>query len=74
MLKVHIGQGEARTLEPQIVAANGREVINKVLCKQYPTDEGLLTHMKNNKTDCALAIFETSEPITMPGYIRDAIA
>lgn len=73
-IKVHIGQGEARTLEPQMVAANGRELINKVLRKQYPTDEGLLTHMKNNKTDCALAIFETSEPITMPEYIRDAVA
>lgn len=75
-VKVCIGQGEARTLEPQLVAANGREVINKVLGKKYKTDDELVAHMtdSHNKTDCALAIFETSEPIAMPEYIRDAIA
>jgi hypothetical protein len=30
--------------------------------------------MKNNKTECALKVFESGEPITMPGYIRDAVA
>jgi hypothetical protein len=59
-----------------MVAANSREVINKVLSKSYQTDDELVDYMtnSNNKTDCALAIFETSEPITMPEYIRDAVA
>lgn len=71
-----IGQGEARTLEPQMVAANGLEVMNKVLRKNYATVDELLTYMMNdrNKTNCALAIFETPDPITMPEYIRNAIA
>jgi putative ATP-dependent endonuclease of the OLD family len=73
-IKVCIGQGAARTLEPQLVAANGREVINEVLGKSYETDDDLLTHMRNNKTDCALAIFEAAVSITMPEYIRDAVA
>jgi putative ATP-dependent endonuclease of the OLD family len=75
-IKVCIGQGDARTLEPQLVAANGREVINKVLGKKCKTDDDLVAYMTNpnNKTDCALAIFETSETITMPEYIRDAVA
>jgi predicted ATPase len=75
-IKVCIGQGDARTLEPQLVEANGLEVINKVLGKKYKTTAELVTHMtnSNNKTDCALAIFETTEPIAMPEYIRDAVA
>jgi len=26
-----------------------------------------------NKTECALALFETAEPITFPNYVQDAI-
>jgi hypothetical protein len=73
-VRICIGEGDAKTLEPQMLAANGLEVINKVLGKKYTTDAALLTHMKNNKTDCALAIFDSADPITMPGYIRDAVA
>jgi putative ATP-dependent endonuclease of OLD family len=73
-IRICVGEGAARTLEPQLVAANGLEVINKVLGTQYETDSKLLTHMKNNKTECALKVFESGEPITMPGYIRDAVA
>lgn len=73
-IRICIGQGAARTLEPQMLAANGREVINKVLGKNYKTDAELLTYMRNNKTTCALAVFESTDPIAMPEYIRDAIA
>jgi predicted ATPase len=75
-IKVCIGEGEARTLEPQIVAANGLEVINRVLGKAYKTEDDLVAYMTgpNNKTDCALAIFESGETIAMPGFIRDAVA
>jgi putative ATP-dependent endonuclease of the OLD family len=69
-----IGEGDERTLEPQLLAANGLSVMNKVLDKGYTTDAAMLTHMKHNKTACALAIFDSTEAITMPGYIRDAVA
>lgn len=69
-----IGQGDARTLEPQMLAANGLEAMNRVLGKNYTTEQDLLIHMKRNKTDCALKAFETNETIIMPEYIRDAIS
>ncbi len=74
-ITVHIGKGNHwKTLEPQILAANGREVINDVLGTSYSTDGELLGYMQANKTTCALAIFESTKQITMPEYIRDAIA
>jgi ABC-type cobalamin/Fe3+-siderophores transport system ATPase subunit len=76
-IDVCIGRGdEYRTLETQLVAAAGRESLNRVLGKSYATDEELIAHMTKpyNKTTCALAIFESQEQINMPGYITDAIA
>lgn len=75
-IKVHIGEGSAQTLEPQLVAANGLAVMNRVLGKAYETEDALVAFItgSNNKTDCALAIFEADETITMPGFIRDAVA
>ena len=45
-----------------------------MLGKNYDTDDKLLAYMKREKTTCALAIFESAQSITMPEYIRDAIA
>jgi len=73
-VRICIGEGDERTLEPQMLAANGLATMNKVLGKSYITNADLLTHMKNNKTTCALAVFDSPEPIAMPGYIRDAVA
>lgn len=63
------------TLEPQILAANGREKLNRVLGKSYSTDEELLSYMggDGNKTDCALRILESKEQIGIPEYIQDAV-
>ena len=73
-IQICIGQGAAKTLEPQLLAANNRATMNTVLGKSFDTDEKLLTYMENNKTDCALKIFESPNAITMPEYIRDAVA
>lgn len=74
-ITVHVGaDATLRTLEPQLLAANGRDALNRVFDTNYTSDDDLLKHMKNNKTTCALAIFETRETITMPEYIRDAVA
>lgn len=73
-IRICIGTGTPETLEPQLLEANGRAVINKVLGKSFEADDELLKYMENNKTDCALKIFESSETITMPEYIRAAVA
>ncbi len=63
------------TLEPQLVASNGRDLINRVLNKSFTTDDEAVTHMtsSNNKTDVALALHDTTETLTMPPYIQEAI-
>ena len=61
------------TLEPVILRANNLEILNKILGKNYKEENDLLKHMKKNKTECALKIFETDELINFPQYILDAI-
>jgi putative ATP-dependent endonuclease of OLD family len=61
------------TLEPQLLKANGLEVVNKILGTTYETDERLLNFMQNNKTECALRFFSTDIDWTIPGYIERAI-
>ena len=62
------------TLEPNLVAKNGLEKLNRILGKSF-TDEALLTaHMLRNKTSTALALFSSSEAIGIPDYISNAIA
>jgi predicted ATPase len=73
-IKICVGKGEPKTLEPQLFATNGLDVLNRVLETNYATKDELLNYMANHKTDCALKIFESPESITMPDYIRDAVA
>lgn len=60
------------TLEPKLVKANGAIKINSILGTSLNEDD-LHKYMKSNKTDCALAIFESTEAITYPNYILEAI-
>jgi putative ATP-dependent endonuclease of OLD family len=62
-----------RTLEPQLLKANGRAAIEKILGKTFSDDNELLEHMISNKADCALQFLRTSEPWTVPQYIDHAI-
>ncbi|MDQ0421126.1 putative ATP-dependent endonuclease of OLD family [Peteryoungia aggregata LMG 23059] len=64
----------ARTLEPQILKANGRGVLNDILGTTYATDEDLLKFMQNNKTEVALRLFETDTEWNVPEYISRAVA
>ncbi len=61
------------TLEPCIVRANSLEKINKILNKNYTSDDDLIEYMIKNKTDCALKIFNAKENINYPNYIKKAI-
>lgn len=62
------------TLEPKLLKANSRDLLNRIFGTTHATDDDLLKYMKGNKTDCALKIFDTEEPVVFPQYILDAIA
>ena len=40
----------------------------------YPDEESISKFMQDNKTDCALKIFDTNAVIKFPQYILDAIS
>lgn len=68
------------TLEPQIVEANKDQldVLRKILKINeinYPDKNSIIKYMtnKNNKTECALKIFDTEDRMIFPQYILDAI-
>jgi putative ATP-dependent endonuclease of the OLD family len=61
------------TLEPKLVKANSVETLNAIFRTEHNLN-GLHKYMKNNKTECALAIFSAKTKINYPKYILDAIA
>ncbi|MFC9992481.1 ATP-dependent endonuclease [Streptomyces globisporus] len=74
-ISVHVGQDKAyKTLEPQLLKANGLVTMNAILGKNFTSEVDLLEHMEDRKTTCALTIFSSDQTINMPEYIRDAVA
>lgn len=63
------------TLEPQLVKHNQISVLNRVFGKTYTDTSELIDYMtkSENKTDCAVKIFETTEDIIIPPYIYNNI-
>ena len=63
------------TLEPKLLKANGNNLtlFNEVLGTSFTTIEELQKYMKHNKTDTALAIFDSTKDIVFPDYILEAI-
>ena len=61
------------TMEPKFVKANSLDTMNTVLETSYNNVNDLHKYMKAHKTDCALAIFNTSEELVFPEYINKAI-
>lgn len=64
-----------KTLELNIIDANksNLSVLKEILGHSDYEDDRLITYMLNNKTKCALKIFETDKTIKMPRYILNAI-
>jgi energy-coupling factor transporter ATP-binding protein EcfA2 len=62
-----------KTLEPQILKANGRTELNAILGTTYADDGSLLDHMAGNKVKTALKIFDSDQNFAIPDYIRHAI-
>jgi len=74
--KVDTGSLESfnyNTLEPKLLKANSLSKLNKIFNTSFDNENLLLNFMKNNKTECALNIFETKEELQFPQYILDAI-
>jgi putative ATP-dependent endonuclease of OLD family len=73
-ITIHIGKDDAYpTLEPQLLKANGRAALNKLLATEYADDLSLLEYMKLHKTDVALKLFDSDQTFVIPEYIKDAI-
>lgn len=62
------------TLEPQLLKANSLSLLNTILATKCNNDEAMLKFMGgNNKTSCALKLFETDQTWVVPGYIAHAV-
>lgn len=72
-LKIGTKEFNYNTLEPKILKENGLDEMNTVLAKSFTDIDELHKHMKANKTECALKIFDSNKNIKFPGYILDAI-
>lgn len=72
--KVEMNNFNYNTLEPCMLRANGREILNKVFGRSDKKDDELLKYMKKNKTKCAICIFDNKEEkIKYPDYINEVI-
>jgi AAA15 family ATPase/GTPase/5S rRNA maturation endonuclease (ribonuclease M5) len=73
---IHIkcdSNNELKTLEPQILYVNELETLNKAFGTKYSSNEEILDFMINNKTECALRIFNYEGEIKFPNYINEAV-
>ena len=61
------------TLENLVLISNDLQKLNSVFGTSYTTEDDLRKYMKNNKTDCALDIFNWDNDFTFPQYITEAI-
>ncbi|WP_321403483.1 AAA family ATPase [Maridesulfovibrio sp.] len=63
------------TLEPCLLRSNNIRVLNSIFGTDYEDEDedGILKFMKNNKTKCALKIFETEVDFNAPEYIQRAL-
>ena len=60
------------TLEPKLLKENSVELFSKILGKDFESEDELRHYMKKNKTEFALAIFESQIPIKYPKYITSS--
>ncbi len=72
-LKIGTADYNYNTLEPKLLKSNSRTLFNQIFGTKYANDDDLRKHMKQNKTECAMAIFDSTEKIVFPDYILEAI-
>jgi putative ATP-dependent endonuclease of OLD family len=61
------------TLEPKMLKVNSLQNFNKILETDFDRLDDLHKYMKQNKTECALKVFDTEEELKFPDYIIEAI-
>lgn len=61
-----------RTLEPQIVACNDIQILNKIFKTDIHEKQEMIDYMIDNKTECALAIFNSNETFEAPQYVKNS--
>ena len=61
------------TLEPKWLKVNDLQNVNKILETGFDRLDDLHKYMKQNKTECALKVFDTKEELKFPDYIIEAI-
>lgn len=73
---LQIGQSEFNynTLEPKILHKNDLATMNIIFGKDYDEIDEMHKYMYNNKTTCALKIFDTNEEIIFPQYILNSVS
>jgi predicted ATP-dependent endonuclease of OLD family len=64
---------KCKTLEPQLLKANSLSKLNAAIGTDFASDDDLLRHMGEYKTDTALKVFEFDGDLEFPDYICDAI-
>ena len=64
------------TLEPKLIKANSDnlKLFNSLFGTSYTELDDLRKYMKHNKTECALAVYDSDIDIVFPEYILEAIA
>ena len=62
-----------KTLEPHMLAVNGREALNKAFGKVFTSDNDLMDFMMDDKVGWALLLLYTEKAVRFPAYIEDAI-
>jgi hypothetical protein len=73
-ISIHVGEPAAgHTLEPQLVSANGRDLLNEIFGTIFDDDASLTQYMTADKTATALALFGTDRDVAMPAYVADAV-
>jgi putative ATP-dependent endonuclease of OLD family len=73
-IRIYYSEDESlRTLENHMVKLNELKNLNWLFGKTFTTEEDVLDYMLNNKTDCALKLFDSSLDIVIPDYIQNAI-
>lgn len=61
------------TLEPKLLKVNPLQCFNEIFSTSFTENDEMHKYMKNNKTTCALKIFESSKTINYPEYIENVI-
>ena len=61
------------SLEQQLVGSQGLQGTNTVLGTNFTDENALIAHMQSDKTEAALLFHDTSDSVTWPSYIEEAI-